>query len=244
MPAMRNNKTTFASNAATALAATGLFLGGCAGSPRTPESVNVAVATPATPDVPAPEPADERGAWMIDESQLPQGFPPPGPVGKIIEKQYPPSRVAEVRSSDLNGAGMNRMFNPLFNHIKNNQISMTSPVVMDLSEQQPGRTESMAFVYADPEIGSPGEAEGNVRVEDVAPLTVLSITQRGGYGEANFRQGEEKLRTWLQENPGRYEVIGPSRVLAYNSPLVPWFLKLSEVQIPVRPLDASDTMGQ
>lgn len=174
-------------------------------------------------------------AWMVNESELPKGFPGPGPVGQVMEKQYPASRVAEVRAAELGGAaGMNGMFRPLFNHIKSNQISMTSPVVMELSGREPGRAESMAFVYGDPGIGTPGEAAGKVHVEDAPPLTVLSVALRGGYGERQFRRGEERLRAWLAEHPGRYEVVGPARVLAYNSPFVPWFLKLSEVQVPVR----------
>ena len=103
----------------------------------------------------------------------------------------------------MNGADMDRMFNPLFNHIKDNNISMTSPVVMELSQQAPGRTESMAFVYGDPTIGKPGPAEGKVRIEDVPPLVVISIAQRGGYSASNFRKGEETLRNWLAERPGR-----------------------------------------
>jgi len=44
-----------------------------------------------------------------------------------------------------------------------------------------------------------------------------------------------KLRLWLDENRDRYEACGRPRFLAYNSPFVPWFLKLGEVQVPVRP---------
>lgn len=169
---------------------------------------------------------------MFREAALPAGFPPAGPVGEVRIKEYPAARVALVRSGEMNNASQNGMFSPLFKHIKKNDIAMTSPVVMDLSQADDASPLSMAFVYREPSIGKPGE-DGKVHVIDTPPLTVISVAQRGGYNADNYAGGVEQLRKWLKANRD-YETAGAPRVLAYNSPFIPGFLKLSEVQIPVR----------
>ncbi|MEY2716113.1 MAG: hypothetical protein RIT24_2456, partial [Planctomycetota bacterium] len=65
------------------------------------------------------------------ESPLPAGYPEPTPPGAIDLKRYPTVRRAEYVSSASPGMGMNMGFFPLFNHIKRNDIAMTSPVEMD-----------------------------------------------------------------------------------------------------------------
>jgi len=65
------------------------------------------------------------------ESPLPAGYPEPTPPGAIDLKRYPTVRRAEYVSSGSPGIGMNMGFFPLFNHIKRNDIAMTSPVEMD-----------------------------------------------------------------------------------------------------------------
>ena len=52
------------------------------------------------------------------------------------------------------------------------------------------------------------------------------------YREANFRKAVADLRDWLGRHP-EWKASGPPRVLAYNSPFLPFWMKYSEVQIPV-----------
>lgn len=173
---------------------------------------------------------------MIGEARLPAGFPAPGPVDQVLVKHYPAYRAAKVEASAMGNGDENRMFMPLFNHIRNADIPMTSPVEMEYAtaENPPAKQHalSMAFVYPDPAIGRPG-TDGVVQVADMPEMTVLSIGVRGSYSDEHFRRALEKLMLWLQENSGRYQIAGPPRYLAYNSPFVPWFLKFGEVQIPV-----------
>jgi effector-binding domain-containing protein len=185
---------------------------------------------------PAAEPADVKPPFMFSEASLPAGFPAPGPVGEVIVKEYPAYRAARIAGQDSNA-----MFQPLFRHIQSNGISMTAPVEMsyaaETSASQANPT-AMAFLYGDMTIGRPGPA-GNVEVVDLPAQTVLSVTVRGSYDEA-YRKGLRQLEDWLARNPGRFEVAGAPRFLGYNSPLVPWFLRVGEAQIPVRPAaDAS-----
>ena len=184
---------------------------------------------------PAADPAPSRPS-MISEAKLPAGFPPPGPVGEVIVKTYPAHRLART-SSDAAG-GDNRMFMKLFGHIKRNDIAMTAPVTMDWAGEpaERGGPESMAFLYAQPSLGTagPDPADAGVVVEDIPEVMVASVGVRGSYGEKTFRNGNDAVQAWLTQHP-EWQAAGPPRMLAYNSPFVPGFMKYAEVQLPVSP---------
>lgn len=198
--------------------------------------------------------AEEEGktkkAFVVREADLPKGFPAPSAVGKIVVKEYPAYRLA--RTTAGKAGGPNAMFNPLFNHIKRNDIPMTAPVEMEYSataadggekDTARPRAESMAFLYGEPTWGRPGADAGDARVvvEDVAPMTVVSLAVRGDYNERNFAAGLRKLKAWLETGGGEYRVVGAPRYLAYNSPFVPGFLKLGEIQLPVEKIHPATT---
>ena len=176
--------------------------------------------------------------FMFREAKLPAGFPPPGPVGEIIVKEYPAYRLARIQRGEggVQG-GPNVMFRPLFNHIKRNDIAMTAPVEMGYPEHvEPGEgATSMAFLYGEPTWGTSGAdtADQRVVVEDVPAMTVVSIGVRGGYTDANFEKAISKLEAWVQQRGDEVRIVGPPRFLAYNSPFVLGFLKYGEVQVPI-----------
>lgn len=178
-----------------------------------------------------------RKPMMISEAKLPAGFPPPGPVGEVITKTYPPHRLARVRST---AGGNDGSFMKLFRHIERNEIPMTAPVEMEMGVADEGgtapRAESMAFLYGSPDTGTPGPdpADPNVVVEDVPETTVVSLGVRGSYREDRFAEFTDKLEAWLAGHP-EWVAAGPPRTLAYNSPFVPGMLKYAEVQIPIAP---------
>jgi hypothetical protein len=181
-----------------------------------------------------PEPPAPKKPTMVSEAKLPDGFPPPGPVGEVIVKTYPAHRLAKTRAE---AGADDKMFMKLFGHIKRNDIAMTAPVTMDWAGDPAERKgpDTMAFLYAKPDLGKPGPdpADGSVVVEDVPEVTVASIGVRGAYGKKTFKAGHEPLEAWLQAHP-EWTIAGPPRMLAYNSPFVPWFAKYAEVQVPVR----------
>ena len=173
----------------------------------------------------------------VSEAPTPVGWPEPTAVGKIEVKRYPSVRLAVVRSAQSGSS--NGMFGELFNHIKSNDIPMTAPVEMTYAVK-PGATgkidmsqESMAFYYQDQSVGTLGKQE-NVEVLDAEATTVVSVGLKGGYSDGNYRKAYAQLLGWLDENADKYSSAGPARVLAYNSPFVPWFMKYSEVQITIR----------
>lgn len=183
------------------------------------------LALPGSRPATADEPAAPR-PMMVSEAKLPQGFPDPGPVGSVVVKTYPPHRLARAT---VGADSDNAMFMKLFNHIKRNDIAMTSPVQMD------GARESMAFLYATPGLGTPGPdpKDPAVVVEDIPETTVVSVGIRGSYSKETAAKGVAQLREWLAAHP-EWQPAGDPRTLGYNSPFVPSFLKYSEVQIPVR----------
>lgn len=181
-------------------------------------------------------------AWTIREAALPEGFPPPGPTGRVTLKHYPAYRAAFATPGG-EGRGQNSLFRRLFNHIKRQDIAMTAPVEMTYNDPAAPMHDSnmtaMAFMYRSTEQGATGDDQ-DVVVRDVPAQSVLSIGVRGGYSGKHFDTALEKLREHLDTHPGQYEVTGPPRVLGYNSPFVPPFLRYSEVQLPVAVGEAVD----
>jgi hypothetical protein len=176
------------------------------------------------------------------ESPLPAGYPEPTPPGAIDLKRYPGVRRAEFVSSASAGAGMNMGFFPLFNHIKRNDIAMTSPVEMDYRgmfeegtgarREEDSKSWTMSFLYRTAELAPTGR-DGSVIITDRPELEVLSIGMNGPYGTGVVEKGLGLLYGWLAEHP-EYEVAGDPRAFHYNGPYIPNRIKWSEVQLPVR----------
>jgi hypothetical protein len=178
-------------------------------------------------------------SWVFGPSApLPAGFPKPGPVGEIIIKQYPGSRVAIV-DRDPKHHGSGGLFMPLFRHIEKNHIAMSSPVVMTYqdSAQDKAVMASMAFVYPSQSTGQLNP-QGTVKVENVPSMMVVSIGVRGGYNASRFLKASGKLYLWLAEHKSQFTAAGQARYLAYNSPFVPPPFQYGEVQIPVTQVTA------
>ncbi len=180
------------------------------------------------------------GTWYIKSAATPEGWPQLTPVGKVELREYPVYRAAVVDQTDVNGRGMNPMFWELFQHIKTNDIAMTAPVDMGYEDASPdnARMTSMAFLYRSTQLGNTGE-QGPVEVRDVDKQLFASVGVRGGYNDATFENGLDKLAAWLTEHNDEYERTGPPRFLGYNGPMVPIFMRYGEVQMPVRPRDVS-----
>ena len=184
--------------------------------------------------------AEQNGKkpWMFSEANLPAGFPQPGPIDEVVVKDYPAYRLAKVASSGKE----NGMFMQLFRHIERNEIAMTAPVEMSWHAEN-GRLEktpeTMAFLYASPTIGRAGgdPKDPQVVVDDMQPITVVSIALRGGYDTSTFDRGYKQLQAWLAGHP-EWVATGEPRTMAYNSPFVPGFAKVSEVQITIRRAEA------
>ncbi len=176
------------------------------------------------------------------EAPLPDGYPEPTPPGAIDIKNYPSIRRAEWVTKGGSNFGMNVGFWPLFNHIKDRNIAMTSPVEMDypgvfpdlMKSDEPVRDgeATMSFLYRSSALGPTGE-DGKIMIRDTAPVTVVSIGMNGPYGLATMRKGLAELREWLKVQD-EWEVVGTPRSFSYNGPYIAERWKWSEVQVPVR----------
>jgi hypothetical protein len=154
------------------------------------------------------------------EAPLPEGFPGPGPLGRVTVKKYPKYRAARAEGGNS--------FWTLFQHINKNDVQMTAPVEMTMSDEM--REINMGFLYEGPEQGVAG-SDGTVEVLDLEPVTVLSIGLRG----RRNRDAVEDARGWIQDYMTRegWCKAGPWRTFGYNSPMVSASQSFWELQVPV-----------
>jgi uncharacterized surface protein with fasciclin (FAS1) repeats len=164
---------------------------------------------------------------VLMESPLPQDFPKPGPVGAVVVKEYPQYRAARAQ-------GGQSSFWTLFQHIKQNEIEMTAPVEMTMSEGEGDgalSTTDMAFLYGDPDLGKAGR-DGQVDVVDLAPARVLSIGVRGPLTPGKIQAAKREVETQAARHG--WKRSGSWRLMGYNSPMVPATKRFWELQLPVR----------
>jgi effector-binding domain-containing protein len=178
------------------------------------------------------------GAYSAASAPLPEGFPPPSPDGEIEIKQYPEYRAATVQTPGNLDSAPSRGFNPLFRHISSNDISMTAPVetrypaaTLEASPVPDGDA-TVSFLYRSLDI-VPQEVAQDIQIEDIPPMTVVSIGTRGRYDLESYQASIQQLQAWLAAHPD-YQVVGPPRQFFYDGPFLPDPLKRSDVQIPVR----------
>lgn len=152
---------------------------------------------------------------------------PRTPVGVIEVKELPPARVLEAATTREGVARQDEAFMTLFRYIDQRELSMTVPVE---SSATPGR---MRFFVERGHAAALPDA-GGVTVYDRPAQRVVSAGLRGSYTEEAFAEGVARLRAWLAANPG-YRATGEAYAVYWNGPFTPWFLRRSEVHIPVAP---------
>ncbi|MGF1515124.1 MAG: heme-binding protein [Elainellaceae cyanobacterium] len=178
-------------------------------------------------------------AYSAASAPLPYGFPPPTSNGEIEVKQYPEYRAATVQVTGNLANASSRGFSPLFRHISSNDISMTAPVetrypaVSEGGGSDTAGEAAVSFLYRSPDI-VPQEVADNIQVEDIPPMTVVSLGTRGSYSFEEYTRGIQRLQAWLSEHPD-YIVSGSPRRFFYDGPYIPDPMKRSDIQIPVRP---------
>lgn len=171
------------------------------------------------------EKAQEQGGPVyISESELPKGWPAPGPFNRVTPKSYPPYRAAFTP-----GKSPNFGFMRLFKHIKRNQIPMTAPVEMQMTENQKSgmEMEQMGFLYQSPEVGKIGADGESVSVRDVPAMKVLSYTWQGPRGDAEVAKAKAAIEATLAEK--KLKSTG-YRLFGYNGPSVPRAKQTYELQ--------------
>ncbi len=121
----------------------------------------------------------------------------------------------------------NNLFGPLFRYISKHEIAMTTPVEAKIDEA------AMYFWVAPSQAEKVAGNEGGVVVERIPERRVASRGAKGGYSKELFEKTRGELVAWLATQPN-LEAAGEAYGVYWNAPYVPWFLKRSEVHIPVR----------
>ena len=179
-------------------------------------------------------------AGFISEAPLPEGFPPPSEPGKVVEKTYPVLR-------SYSAEGPNAFFR-CFMYLQKNEHEMTAPVVMDYEggqaaavgerSEMPVPVKRMHFLLETLDLDQP-KVEGDIQVADMLPLRVLSIAYQGQLTREQIDGLESQLTVALAERP-ELKAAGKSRILGYNSPMIPLDKSFWEIQLPVS-ADSDDT---
>jgi effector-binding domain-containing protein len=155
-----------------------------------------------------------------------EAYPRTSP-GDIEVKALPAARLLLAESPKGYFESNNGLFMRLFRYIDSHQIPMTAPVE---ARMQPG---VMVF-YVDAKSAERRDLQSTeqVKLSEVPSRLVASIGIRGSYSQENFEEALAKLKAWLTQHP-EYAVKGDAYGVYWNSPFVPFFLKHSEVHIPV-----------
>jgi len=122
----------------------------------------------------------------------------------------------------------NKMFRKLFRYISSKDISMTTPVTVDVN---PG---AMRFMISEEDLEKADENTEDVQVITLPERKVVSIGYNGRYNEKNYDKHLEKLTAWLEENKSEWLANGEPIAVYWDGPfkLSPW--KKAEVMIPIR----------
>lgn len=147
-------------------------------------------------------------------------------AGKIEIKIIPASMVMVSESEGNYFGTRNYLFRRLFNYISENKVAMTTPVEARIDNAQ------MKFYVGTKDKLKELKDRGSVKVVTIPQRTVVSIGIRGAYTESNFERAKTQLEQWLKDKK-EYRQSGDAYAVYWDAPFMPWFLKRSEVHIPV-----------
>lgn len=150
------------------------------------------------------------------------------PPGENEVKVLPAGILIEAATEDGHYfEDNNRLFRSLFRYIRDHDIAMTAPVEAGV------RPATMAFWVGESDHDKVAGDRDSVRVVQVEERLVAARGARGGYSQANFERTRDQLLEWVATRED-LEVIGEPYAVYWNSPFVLWFLKQSEVHLPVQ----------
>jgi hypothetical protein len=203
--------------------------------------------SPALESEAGPEAKAKYPHGYIEEGPLPEGYPPPNEVGQVVEKCYPACRTYSAEG--------NNAFMRCFAYLNKQKHEMTAPVIMDYKHRDKPETskpspdfdetdvDRMHFILGSPSLDEP-KREGAVVVADMPSVRVLSVAVQGPLSDKVLKESENRL---ADEISGRKDlrIVGPYRVLGYNSPFIARNKTFWEIQVPItRTAAEPDDNGQ
>jgi glutathione peroxidase len=161
------------------------------------------------------------GTTMTTESIYPRT-----PVGTIEIKTLP-ARTALVASASGDAfEDRGAAFRELFAYIQEEEIAMSIPVAASPTINE------MVFYVGTNSASRTLSSTNEVTVQTLSPLTVASIGLRGSYTRKNYEDGLAKLNAWLASQK-EWQTNAAPYVVYWNSPFTLWFVRKSEIHIPV-----------
>lgn len=172
------------------------------------------------------------------------------PEQKIEIRKYAPVMLVEtpMAGDDRNGA-FRRLFAYISGeNVKQSDIEMTAPVLMDDEESESQKIPMTTPVFMDDENDkslmmsfvlpseytaktAPLPTNDKVTLRELKNHTVATITFNGTLSDKNVAKHKDILMQWLTDND--YKITGAYKKAGYNAPYVlPW-LRRNEVLIPV-----------
>ena len=149
------------------------------------------------------------------------------PVGEIKILQLPARTALEANAGQSYFSENNGLFRTLFRYISKHDLSMTTPVEAEI---EPGK---MRFFVGGKDANKSRPNTDTVEVKELEPMQVLAIGIRGSYDEENFRENRDRLVRWIEEQ-AVYEAAADAYAVYWDGPYIPWFLKRSEIHLPIR----------
>ena len=157
-----------------------------------------------------------------------EAYPRTAP-GDLELKTLPAARWMRTESANDYFAADNGLFMKLFRYIDSNKIPMTAPVEAGI---KPG---TMLFYMDEASAKRADLTEtAQVKLSSVPERRVAAIGIRGSYSRENYEEALTELKAWLAKRTD-VKSAGEPYAVYWNSPFVPFFLKQSEVHIPVAP---------
>ena len=170
--------------------------------------------------------------------------------GRFEIRAYTPQIVAVVEvQSDFEEAG-NQAFRPLFEYISGNNVSRESIAMSGSVNQQSAASKKIAMTAPVSQQGTednwqisfmmpaeyrmdtiPLPLDPQVQLREIPAREMAVVRYSGSWSASNYQRNEEKLLTWLAEQP--YQIVGDPVWARYNSPFSLWFVRRNEILIPV-----------
>ena len=151
----------------------------------------------------------------------------PTPKGKIIVKNIPEMKAFETSCEGNYFTNSNQLFRILFKYLNKNDLAMTIPVEAKISPAK------MIFIVKDSETAKELQNTDLVKVITIPARKVLSIGVTGRYSQENFIEGKKILQQYLIEHP-EYTQNGDFFAVYWDNPMiVPYFIRKSEINVPI-----------
>ncbi len=156
------------------------------------------------------------------------------PKGEIEIKTVPAMTAIETQSDESYFDEDNGMFRKLFRYISQKDISMTTPVTVDVN---PG---AMRFIVGEKDLERADADTNDVKVVQLPERKVVSIGYNGRYNEKNYKLHLKQLRSWLEENADSWEANGEPIGVYWDGPFKLSNWKKAEVMIPVKAVETAE----